>query len=60
MSMKKLAAFIVKHKALLVGVVGILAVLSIVALLNVTVNSDILSYLPDGVDRKSTRLNSSH
>lgn len=50
MSMKKLAAFIVKHKALLVGVVGILAVLSIVALLNVTVNSDILSYLPDGVE----------
>lgn len=47
--MNKLSAFIVKHKALLVGLVGILTVLSIVAMLYVNVNSDILSYLPEGV-----------
>lgn len=47
--MKKLSEFIVKHRLALVCIVFLLTVVSIVALLFVNVNSDILSYLPDGV-----------
>ena len=49
MSMNKFAKFIVKHKILIVGITVLLCIASIVAMLNVNVNSDILSYLPEGV-----------
>ncbi len=47
--MNKFAKFIVKHKILIVGITVLLCIASIVAMLNVNVNSDILSYLPEGV-----------
>lgn len=47
--MKKLSEFIVKHRMLLICIIFVLTVASIVSLLFVNVNSDILSYLPDGV-----------
>lgn len=48
--MNKLAKFIVKHKILIIGLTALISIASIVAMLYVNVNSDILSYLPDGYD----------
>ncbi|MGN0771293.1 MAG: RND family transporter [Christensenellales bacterium] len=48
--MKKVAKFIVKHKILILGLAALLVIASVVAMLYVNVNSDILSYLPDGYD----------
>lgn len=47
--MNKFAKFIVKHKILIVGITVLLCIASVVAMMYVNVNSDILSYLPDGV-----------
>ncbi|MEG2562005.1 MAG: MMPL family transporter, partial [Clostridia bacterium] len=47
--MKKFANFIVKHKIIIIVMMLLLTIASIVAMVFVNVNSDILSYLPDGV-----------
>ncbi|MEG1535903.1 MAG: MMPL family transporter [Clostridia bacterium] len=47
--MKKFANFIVKHKIFIIVMMLLLTIASIVAMVFVNVNSDILSYLPDGV-----------
>lgn len=49
-SMKKFAAFLVKHRLVILGVILLLAVASTFAMFYVNVNSDILSYLPEGMD----------
>ena len=48
--MKKFAAFLVKHRLVILGVILLLAVASTFAMFYVNVNSDILSYLPEGMD----------
>lgn len=46
----KIAQFIIKHKLIILCIVAVLAVLSIVALAFVNVNSDVFSYLPDDMN----------
>ncbi len=46
----KISQFIIKHKLIIVCIVAVLAVLSIVALAFVNVNSDVFSYLPDDMN----------
>ncbi len=48
--MKKFSAFIVKNRLIILGVILLVAIACTFAMFYVNVNSDILSYLPDGMD----------
>lgn len=48
--MKKFAAFIVKNRLIILGIILLAAIACTFAMFYVNVNSDILSYLPDGMD----------
>ena len=48
--MKKFAAFIVKYRLIILGLILLATIACTFAMFYVNVNSDILSYLPDGMD----------
>ena len=48
--MKKFAAFIVKYRLIILGLILLATIACTFAMFYVNVNSDILSYLPDGME----------
>ena len=56
----KLGERIVKNRKIILLVAAVLLIPAVIGYRSTGINYDMLSYLPNDIDRKSTRLNSSH